>query len=189
VQDPDGPRTERDELSHRFNLKVNWNPTPNDSLITHVEFDDYSITGRPGFDSTIDTDAQTVREDAPEWVWNVQWRHLFGANTFLEVKYLGWWGYFYLDPEVPGTRYYDGSTNGYNNDPFTGAPSSSGNFYYADRGRDELHASLSHYAQAFGHHDLKFGVQIERSRAQPLRLPTGFNYYDYTPTTRWASLR
>ncbi len=27
-----------------------------------------------------------------------QWRHLFGAKTFTEVKYNGWWGYYYLDP-------------------------------------------------------------------------------------------
>jgi hypothetical protein len=181
VLDPNGPRTKRDELSHRFNGKLTWQPNTNDNVTAHVDFDDYSIIGRPGFDSSIDTDAQTVREDAPEWVWNVQWRHLFGPNTFLEAKYLGWWGYFYLDPEVPGTRFYDGSTNGYSNNPVTGGPSSSGNFYYADRGRHEAHASISHYAEAFGHHDMKFGVQIERSKVRSrYGYPTGFNYYDYT---------
>jgi hypothetical protein len=181
VLDPSGPRTKRDELSHRFNGKLTWQPSPSDNLTAHVEFDDYSILGRPGFDSTIDTDAQTVREDAPEWVWNVQWRHLFGAKTFLEAKYLGWAGYYYLDPEVPGARYYDGSFNGYNDNPVTGGPSSAGNFYYADRGRHEAHASISHYAEAFGHHDLKFGVQVERSNVRTrYGYPTGFNYYDYT---------
>jgi len=185
VLDPDGPRTKRDELSHRFNAKLTWNPKPADNFTFHVEYDDYSILGRPGFDSSIDTDAQTVGEDAPEWVWNAQWRHLFSSKTFLEAKYLGWWGYFYLDPAVPGTRYYDGSTNSYNNhppgSPLAGQPSSAGNFYYADRGRHEVHASISHYAQAFGQHDLKFGVQIERSRVRSrYGYPTGVNYYDYT---------
>ncbi len=184
-EDPDGPITNRDELSHRFNFKLNYNPTPSDSLIGQLEFDDYSIRGRAGFDHTIDTNAQGVSEDAPEWVWSTQWRHLFGPNTFLEAKYLGWSGYYYLDPETPGARYYDGGFNGYNaqpaGSPFAGLPSSAGNFYYADRGRNEVHASISHYAEAFGHHDLKFGVQIERSRVRNrYGYPTGFNYYDYT---------
>jgi hypothetical protein len=183
--DPDGPRTIRDELSHRGNLKLTYQPSPKDNFIGHVEYDDYSIRGRPGFDSTIDTNAQTVNEDAPEWVWNVQWRHLFGANTFLEAKYLGWWGYYYLDPQTKGSRFYDGTTNSYSDQPagtpFAGLPSSAGEFYYADRGRHELHAAISHYADAFGKHDLKFGVQIERSRVRSrYGYPTGLNYYDLT---------
>jgi hypothetical protein len=180
--DPFGPRTTGDELSHRGNLKVNYNPGPSDNLIFHLEFDDYNIIGRSGFDSNIDTDAQTVREDAPEFIWNVQWRHLFGSRTFLEAKYLGWWGYFYLDPEVVGPRFFDAGTSTYNDNPITGGPSSGGSFYYADRGRDELHASISHFAEAFGQHDLKFGVQIERSRVRSrYGYPAGVNYYDYSP--------
>jgi hypothetical protein len=184
-QDPDGPRKTYEELSHRFNGKLTWQPSANDNVTAHIEYDDYSIHGRPGFDHTIDTDAQTVTEDAPEWVWNLQWRHLFGANTFLEAKYVGWWGYYYLDPETPGARYYDVSFNGYNTQPpgsaFAGLPSSAGNFYYADRGRHEAHASISHYAEAFGHHDMKFGVQIERSRVRTrYGYPGGFNFYDST---------
>ena len=31
-----------------------------------------------------------------------QWRHLFGSKTFTEVKYTGWWGFYDLNPEVPG---------------------------------------------------------------------------------------
>jgi hypothetical protein len=179
--DPNGPRTVRDELSHRFNSKVTWLPSGNDTVNLHLNYDDYSIKGRPGYDSSIDTNAQTVREAAPEWVWNAQWTHLFGSKTVLEMKYLGWWGYFYLDPEVPGARYYDGSINGYNNNPITGGPSSAGNYYYADRGRHEAHASISHHAEAFGQHDMKFGVQIERSKVRNrYGYPTGFNYYDYT---------
>lgn len=193
-EDPDGPINERDELSHRFNGKLTYNPTRNDVLTGQLEFDDYSIHGRPGFDHTIDTNAQSVTEDAPEWVWNAQWRHLFGSNTFLEAKYLGWWGYYYLDPQTAGARYYNGSVNGYDNQPegsaFAGLPSSAGNFYYADRGRNEVHATLSHYAEAFGHHDMKFGVQIERSRVRTrYGYPTGFNYYDYSgyPTGQYTA--
>jgi hypothetical protein len=173
TSDPNGPRQNYDDLQHRGNFKITYQPTPNDNLMAYMEADDYNILGRAGFDSTIETDAQTVSEDAPELIWNVQWRHLFGAKTFLETKYLGWWGYYYLDPVTPGARYYDGTTNS--------VRGSSGNFYYADRGRNELHAALSHYAEAFGQHNLKFGVQIERSKVRSrYGYPTGFNYYDLT---------
>jgi hypothetical protein len=173
VSDPNGPRKNYDDLQHRANFKLTWQPTPNDNVMAYLEADDYNIRGRIGFDSTIESDAQTVNEDAPELIWNVQWRHLFGAKTFLETKYLGWWGYYYLDPETPGPRWYDGSTNS--------VRGSSGNYYYADRNRHELHAALSHYAEAFGQHNLKFGVQIERSKVRSrYGYPTGFNYYDLT---------
>jgi hypothetical protein len=173
TSDPDGPRKNYDDLQHRGNFKLTWQPTPDDNVMAYLEADDYNIRGRIGFDSTIESDAQTVTEDAPEFIWNVQWRHLFGQKTFLEAKYLGWWGYYYLDPVTAGPRFYDGTTNS--------VRGSSGNFYYADRGRNEAHAALTHYAEAFGQHNLKFGVQIERSKVRSrYGYPTGFNYYDLT---------
>ncbi len=173
TSDPNGPRQNYDDLQHRGNFKLTWQPTPNDNVMAYMEADDYNIRGRTGFDSTIESDAQTVSEDAPELIWNVQWRHVFGPKTFLEAKYLGWWGYYYLDPVTAGTRYYDGTTNS--------VRGSSGNFYYADRTRNEVHVALSHFAEAFGLHDLKFGVQIERSKVRSrYGYPTGFNYYDLT---------
>ncbi len=37
--------------------------------------------------------------------------------------------------------------------------------------RNQVNASISHYAEAFGKHDLKFGVEIERSKVrEPVRL-------------------
>src|SRR5262249_38155306 len=52
---------------------------------------------------------------------------------------------------------------------------------YADRGRNQVNASVSHYAEGFGHHDLKFGVEIERSKTRDRDgyLPNGVYYYDY----------
>jgi len=173
ISNPPGPRQNYDDLQHRGNFKLTWQPTPNDNLMAYMEADDYNIRGRTGFDSTIESDAQTVTEDAPEFIWNVQWRHVFGPKTFLEAKYLGWWGYYYLDPVTAGPRFYDGTTNS--------VRGSSGNFYYADRTRNEAHAALTHFAEAFGQHTLKFGVQIERSKVRSrYGYPTGFNYYDLT---------
>jgi hypothetical protein len=172
-QDPIGPRTINQEASDRFNGKLTWQPTANDNISGHLQFDNYNIIGRAGFSTFTDTDAITNREDAPEFVWVTQWRHLFGSKTFTEVKYTGWWGFYDLNPEIPTQAYHiDDNGNRYG---------SQGYYYYADRGRHQVNASVSHYADAFGHHDLKFGVELERSktRDRDAYLPNGVYYYDY----------
>jgi hypothetical protein len=172
-ENPTGPRTTREEISHRANLKLNFNPGANDQLVAAFQFDDYNIRGRCDLDSEfLCRDELTDDEDAPEWVWNLQWRHLFGTKTFLEAKLLGWWGYYYLDPTVNAPGRVDGLTGAYS--------VSYGKYYYADRSRNQVNASLSHYAEGFGKHDLKFGVEIERSKT---RSRWGYVddifYYDY----------
>src|SRR5258707_7114379 len=171
--EPIGPRTINNEASDRFNGKLTWQPTNNDNVSAHLQFDNYNITGRAGWDSLTDTDAITNREDAPEFVWLGSWRHLFGSRTFTDIKYNGWWGFYDLNPEHPDVPYHI-DENGLR----TG---SQGYFYYADRGRHQVNASLSHYADAFGHHELKFGVELERSKTRDRDgyLPNGVYYYDY----------
>jgi hypothetical protein len=92
------------------------------------------------------------------------------------VKYSGWWGYYYLDPAKDFIASYDSTT---------GAWSGGGPYhYYADRGRHQLNASLSHYAEGFGKHDLKFGLEIERSKVRSQFGYTGGGYYyDLTEST------
>ena len=114
-----------------------------------------------------------MNQDSPEAVWGVQWRHLFGTRTFAEVKYSGWWGYYYLDPALNSPASYD----------LTQGTWSGGGLYnyYADRKRNQVNASISHYADAFGKHDLKFGVEIERSSVHSqFGYTGGLYYYDYT---------
>jgi hypothetical protein len=172
-QDPAGPRTVRNEVSPRFNLKVNWLPSPNDTVQFTFQEDMYNVIGRPpaGIGLVV-TDDITNREDAPEWVWGGQWRHLFGSKTFAEIKYTGWTGFYDLNPEVNSAGHYDAGSGEYS--------VSQGWFYYADRGRHQVNASLSHYAEKWGRHDLKFGVEIERSK---VRSRYGYVddlfYYDY----------
>jgi hypothetical protein len=171
--DPSGARTTATEVSPRLNAKINWQPTPSDTLAFNFQWDYYNVTGRTSIGSNLDTDDTTVRQDSPEAYWGVQWRHLFGNRTFMEVKYFGWWGYYYLDPKVPVSIAYDGTTSAFDGGAWY--------YYYADRGRNQVNASLSHYAEAFGKHDLKFGVEIERSK---VRSQYGYNqglyYYDYS---------
>ncbi len=63
---------------------------------------------------------------------------------------------------------------------------SQGWHYYADRGRDQVNASVSHYADKFGKHELKFGAEFEHSKvrnrygyATNANFPHGVYYYDY----------
>jgi hypothetical protein len=157
-QDPSGPRTIRDEVSPRLNLKLNYQPGPSDFFQGTFQADDYNVIGRPpgGLDLVVD-DTVTNREDAPEFVWLAQWRHVFGSKTYTEVKYTGWTGYFDLNPEVNAPGHSDNNGAYY---------TSQGWFAYYDRGRHQVNATLSHYAEGFGKHDLKFGVEIERSKVR-----------------------
>ena len=86
-----------------------------------------------------------------------QWRHLFGANTFSEVKYTGWWGFFDLNPEVNESVHFD---------EHGGISRRQGWFYYADRDRNQVNAAITHYADKFGRHELKFGAEFERSKTR-----------------------
>jgi hypothetical protein len=171
-QDPSGPLTLRDEVSPRFNGKLTWQPTPNDIVNANVQYDSYNIIGRPGVSAFVATDDLTNQEDAPEWVWLTQWRHLFGSKTFTEIKYTGWWGFFDLTPKVQAPVHFDGETSLYS--------VSQGWAYAADRGRHQLNASISHFAEGWGRHDLKFGVEIERSKTRDRYFYNNNTYYyDY----------
>lgn len=168
-QNPSGPVTTRTEVSPRLNTKLTWQPGPNDNVMGTFQYDNYNQTGRAGWGTFLSTDALTNRQDSPEFIWGVQWRHLFSTKTFAEVKYNGWWGYYDLNPTVQDKPVHL--------DVGTGEPSDSqGWFYYADRTRNQVNASLSHYADAFGKHDLKFGVEIERSKVRN-RYGFLFNIY------------
>ncbi len=171
-EDPTGPTTLRDEVSPRFNGKLTWQPSSNDIVTGQIQYDSYNIIGRCGVTAAQCTDDLTNQEDAPEWVWLAQWRHLFGSNTFTEIKYTGWWGFFDLTPKVQAPIHVDGESNLIS--------VSQGWAYAADRGRQQLNASISHFAEGWGRHDLKFGVEIERSRTRDRYLYNNNTYYyDY----------
>ena len=91
----------RNEVSPRFNLKLTWQPERQRQL--HRASSSTTTTTSSAAAASPPrscTDDLTNREDAPEWVWALQWRHLFGSKTFSEVKYNGWTGFYDLNPEV-----------------------------------------------------------------------------------------
>jgi hypothetical protein len=102
------------------------------------------------------TDEQTNELDSPSATYNAQYRRVLGSNTLLEARYVGFWGYYYEDPIDPSPSRLDLGTGEY-----TGG---GGFHYYADRTRNQLNVTLSNYAQAYGRHSFKFGVEIERSK-------------------------
>jgi hypothetical protein len=169
--DPSGPVTKRHEVSPRLNFKLNWQPSNNDRFTGHIQYDSYNIQGRAGVSSLIATDNLTNNEDAPEYLWLTEWRHIFSGNTFSEVKYTGWWGFYDLNPVLNESYHVD------ENGLISGGQ---GWFYYADRDRHQVNASISHYADKFGHHELKFGAEIERSKTRDrYGYTNGFTFYDY----------
>lgn len=173
--DPTGPVTRRHEVSPRLNAKITWQPTANDNFTGHLQYDSYNIIGRAGQGALLSTDNLTNREDAPEYLWLLQYRRIFGPNTFAEVKYTGWWGFYDLNPEVdePVTYHPDGAITG-----------GQGWYYFGDRDRNQVNASLSHYADGFGgRHELKFGAEFERSKTRDRYGYTDdISYYDYYGT-------
>jgi hypothetical protein len=113
-----------------------------------------------------------VRQDSPEAVWNFQYRKLFGSNSFLEAKYSGYWGYYYLDPVTQESSRYDGETGA-----FSGG---AGTYYYADRDRNQVNVSYSTFANVYGEHNFKFGLEIERSGVHSqYGYANDVYYYDY----------
>ena len=173
--DPSGPVTSSTDISPRLNLKLTFQPTETDTLILGTQYDQYNLDGRVGYWPTAQaTDRQTVTEDAPEWVWNAQWRKTFGQSALLEAKFTGYSGYYYLDPVDPSPFTYDGETGEYSG--------GGGGLYYADRSRNQGQVALTKYAERFGTHAFKFGAEIERSHVrsqyQPYG-PAGFYIYAY----------
>ena len=47
--DPSGPVTESTDISPRLNTKFTFQPTPSDTLILGMQYDQYNIDGRVGF--------------------------------------------------------------------------------------------------------------------------------------------
>ena len=163
----------REEESPRIFGKLSLQANESNNIETWIEWDRYDIVGRGG--DTITPLEATVTEDAPEYVWNLSWRSILTSNTVLNVAYGGYDGYYYLDPQ-----------NGYDvagrYDALTGTYNTNSTYYYlADRDRNQVVASISHYADDFikGNHDFKFGMELERSTLRSrYGYPTGAWFYD-----------
>lgn len=169
---PTGPVEEHTEVSPRYNVKFTYQPSASDNFQGSFQWDNYNVTGRTGYPGADSVQNQTVDQDSPEAIWNAQYRKVFGSTTFLEVKFTGYWGYYDLNPIDNSPVHFDGETGGY-----TGG---GGTYYYADRTRNQVNASLTKYANWHGTHNFKFGAEIERSTVRSrYGYSGGFYFYDY----------
>jgi hypothetical protein len=173
TDDPTGPRTIHTEISPRFNFKVTAQATRNDFLTFSMQYDQYNQTGRTGKVPTqAATDNQTRTEDAPNAMWNAQYRKIMGSTMFFEAKYTGYSGYYDLNPIDMSPYHYDGKTKVYSG--------GAGYISKHDRSRNQLNLSLSKYSEFHGTHNFKFGAEIERSTTRDrFEYAGGMYFYDW----------
>ena len=155
-----GPQA-RLEKSPRFLFKPTIKVGESDQLTGFFETDSYTVDGRnAGVTNLGDIYATeaTLHQDSPEVAWNANFTKVLSASSVFDVKYSGFWGYYYLTPyngiDTPG--WYDVSEAYYAKNSYY--------YYNADRVRHQANASLTKFASGFaGQHNLKFGAEIERS--------------------------
>jgi hypothetical protein len=174
---PTGFDEPQDYYQPRWFGKISAQASNTLSLTGSLEIDTYNGDNRGG-NATTALNA-TVTQKSPEAVGNFALNKILNQKTFLDVRAAYFWGYYYLDPEVgmSPNAHYEISEG----DFLTG---SSGYFFYADRSRLQVNASLTHFAEDFiqGDHDFKFGVEFERSSVRNRYGYTGTNntvYWDY----------
>jgi outer membrane receptor protein involved in Fe transport len=155
-----GP-TARLEKSPRFLFKPTIKIGDSDQLTGFLETDSYTVDGRRAgsdiFGDVVATEA-TLHQDSPEFAWNTNFTKVVSSTSVFDVKYSGFWGYYYLSPyngdDRPG--WYDVDEQFYSQNSYY--------FYNADRVRHQANASFTRYASGFaGQHNLKFGAEFERS--------------------------
>jgi hypothetical protein len=152
----DGGPTARLEVSPRFLFKPTLQLSNNDKITGFLEYDSYTVDARRS-GATVAPIA-TVHQDSPEFSWNGNYTKVLSNNAVFDVKYSGFWGYYYLSPyggdDVPG--WYDVVEDFYSVNSYY--------FYNADRVRHQANAAFNVFKSGnAGEHNFKFGVEFERS--------------------------
>lgn len=153
----DGGPVARLEKSPRFLFKPTLQLGANDKLTGFIEYDSYTVDGRRS--SATVAPIATLHQDSPEFSWNGNYTKILGTSTVFDVKYSGFWGYYYLLPyagyDLPG--WFDVSEDLYSVNSYY--------YYNADRVRHQANATLTKFVSGTrgGDHNFKFGVEFERS--------------------------
>lgn len=152
--------------------KLTYELSTNNTLQGFLEWDNYKRDGRAA--DAVTLPEATAIVEGPEWFYNASWVSILRPDTVLDVRYSGYSARFDIKPR-------NGQTPGHVD--VTGILSA--NYYryrLSDRARNQVNASVSHYAQNFikGSHDFKFGIEYEHSNADRKEYyPGGMYYYDY----------
>jgi carboxypeptidase family protein len=148
-----GPQA-RLEKSPRFLFKPTIKLGKNDQLTGFFQAERYDIEGR-GSGANVAPEA-TLREDSAGVAWNGNYTKVLSSSSVFDVKYSGFWGYYYNLP-------YNGETPGWYDVGEDFFAVNSYYFYKADRVRHQANVSLTKFASGFaGEHNLKFGAELER---------------------------
>lgn len=152
--------------------KLTYKVDANNTMQGFVEWDSYKRDGR--FATAFTFPEATGIADSPEWFWNSSWVSILNPATVLDVRYSGYTAGFDIKPRNGQTPGHVDVTGFY-----------TANYYptsLSDRARNQVNASVSHYAQNFikGSHDFKFGIEYEHSNVDKQEYyPGGMYYYDY----------
>ena len=140
--------------------KITAQLNPSTSLTFAMEVDAYD--GKNGGASATTAPEALVNQESSEIVGHFSLTHIFSPETFIDVKAAYFWGNHDLEPKTGKDTYarFDIDQGR--------LLFSSGYYYMADRSRFQANVSLTHYAENFitGHHDFKFGVEVERSASR-----------------------
>lgn len=144
------------EKSPRFLFKPTLKLGQNDQLTGFFETDAYTVDGRGANNRT--APIATVHQDSPEVAWNINFTKVLTSASVFDIKYSGFWGYYYLSP------YNGDNTMGWKDFEENIFAVNSYYYYNADRTRNQANASITQFASGFaGEHSLKFGAEFERS--------------------------
>ena len=135
-QDPSGPQQARTEVSPRYNGKLTFQLTPNDTLTGSFQYDNYNVTGRFGFDPAVRRRRDSRRSTRTR-------RRRSGTSSTARCS---------ARPRssrrsTPGTGATTTSTRSTRRRPATTARrartrAAPGYYYYADRDRNQVNVSL-----------------------------------------------
>jgi outer membrane receptor protein involved in Fe transport len=167
----EGATLERDR---RALLKLTAAPSASTRVEGFIEHDRYDLEGG-------DLNAFTLLEASdsgrrPDTNWNVHFTWSINGRTQLEVRNAGFSGTLTFGPRPPATR--SGPFPHF--DQATGISSVNTCCYFDfGRRRNVLSSILTHYADGWWgrHHEMKFGVEIERARASAAAGYPGDRFY------------
>ncbi|MGB6338445.1 MAG: TonB-dependent receptor [Candidatus Aminicenantaceae bacterium] len=120
-----------------------------------------------------------IKEVVQTYIWNVRYTWLASSNSFLDIKYAGWWSPDDYTVPVAGA---DLNKRGHFDDAtgvLSGAPWWAGKW---DINTHQVNAGFSHFAEDFlgADHDFKIGIQYNRGSLEAMGgYPGGGIYIDY----------
>jgi len=120
-----------------------------------------------------------IKEVVQTYIWNLRYTWLAGSNSYLDIKYSGWWSPDDYTVPVAGADldkrpHIDDATGVLSN-----APAWAGKW---DINTHQVNAGFSHFAENFlqADHDFKVGVQYNRGSLEAMGgYPGGGYYVDY----------